>query len=271
MNNLQTREFEGQEISFQFLTDDMMVDATQMGRVFGKRPTDFTRQKSVDKYIEELIKDPKFLEFVQSNCSEFATIENNFSDEELYNFVVMTGRGQHGQGTYMYRPLALKFAAWLSPKFEIWIYNTIEELLFNDNLKGVVEYLHNYPIQESIKKQSKKDLKKALDQTNYNELFFEKQNLEGRYFSLLEEQKTLVKNTFVQADLFVDVLESKRSQYFSMEKETEILKSEIERIQGKIDLIFINNEEIAAFKETGRKAGIEMRRLNNRLKKSRNQ
>jgi len=29
----------------------------------------------------------------------------------------------------MHRKLALKFAAWLSPEFELWVYDRIEELL----------------------------------------------------------------------------------------------------------------------------------------------
>ena len=30
----------------------------------------------------------------------------------------------------MHRVLALKFAAWLNPSFELWVYSTIETLLF---------------------------------------------------------------------------------------------------------------------------------------------
>lgn len=30
----------------------------------------------------------------------------------------------------MHRILALKFAAWLSPEFEVWVYTTIEQILF---------------------------------------------------------------------------------------------------------------------------------------------
>lgn len=30
----------------------------------------------------------------------------------------------------MHRILALKFAAWLSPDFELWVYSTIDKLLF---------------------------------------------------------------------------------------------------------------------------------------------
>ena len=33
-------------------------------------------------------------------------------------------------GLWFHRVLALKFAAWLNPEFEVWIYITIDELLF---------------------------------------------------------------------------------------------------------------------------------------------
>jgi len=33
------------------------------------------------------------------------------------------------QGTWMDEKLALKFAAWLSPEFELWVYDRIQELL----------------------------------------------------------------------------------------------------------------------------------------------
>lgn len=33
-------------------------------------------------------------------------------------------------GTFMHRILALKFAAWLNPRFELWVYATIDKLMF---------------------------------------------------------------------------------------------------------------------------------------------
>lgn len=33
------------------------------------------------------------------------------------------------QGTWMHEKLALKFASWLSPAFELWVYDKIQELL----------------------------------------------------------------------------------------------------------------------------------------------
>jgi len=38
-------------------------------------------------------------------------------------------RGGNNPGTWAHQKLALKFAAWLSPHFELWVYDKIEELL----------------------------------------------------------------------------------------------------------------------------------------------
>lgn len=38
-------------------------------------------------------------------------------------------RGGANPGTWMHQKLALKLAAWLSPEFELWVYDRIEELL----------------------------------------------------------------------------------------------------------------------------------------------
>ena len=35
----------------------------------------------------------------------------------------------------MERSVALKFAAWLSPKFEVWVYKTIDEILFGEYIQ----------------------------------------------------------------------------------------------------------------------------------------
>ena len=43
------------------------------------------------------------------------------------------------QGTWMDEKLALKFAAWLSPRFELWVYDRIQELITTGEtrLKGI--------------------------------------------------------------------------------------------------------------------------------------
>ncbi|MEM1121660.1 MAG: KilA-N domain-containing protein, partial [Bacteroidota bacterium] len=51
------------------------------------------------------------------------------------------------QGTWMDEKLALKFAAWLSPNFELWVYDRIQELLTT----GKTELPSHLPGMELIK------------------------------------------------------------------------------------------------------------------------
>ena len=41
----------------------------------------------------------------------------------------------------MHRILALKFAAWLDPDFELWVYNTIDNILFGNYNKHMAAHL----------------------------------------------------------------------------------------------------------------------------------
>jgi hypothetical protein len=50
-------------------------------------------------------------------------------------------------GTWMHRILALKFAAWLSPKFELWVYSTIEDLLFGKLAKREASFRRTAQLQ----------------------------------------------------------------------------------------------------------------------------
>lgn len=57
-------------------------------------------------------------------------------------------------GTWMHRVLALKFAAWLDPEFELWVYCTIDKLMFGDLRNMVSEKAR---IDQELR-QAKKDL-----------------------------------------------------------------------------------------------------------------
>jgi len=43
--------------------------------------------------------------------------------------VVRGGKDKHLQGTWVHEKIALKFAAWLSPAFELWVYDRVYELI----------------------------------------------------------------------------------------------------------------------------------------------
>jgi len=108
-------EFIYQDTEIHFLLGNeknVMVNATEMAKAFGKEPKYFLRLEGTEKYIELLIK--------KANIG---------ADVPRYNredFIFSNNKA----GTYMHRKLAIKFAAWLDLEFEDWIYDTIDDLLF---------------------------------------------------------------------------------------------------------------------------------------------
>lgn len=103
-----------------------MVNATEMAKIFGKLPAGFLRNETTKQFIEA--------------CLNYAN-SHNLNVEKEEDIVVF----KQNSGTWMHRVLALKFAAWLSPEFELWVYSTIEGLLFADyrDLKKTFRELAN--------------------------------------------------------------------------------------------------------------------------------
>ncbi len=111
---LQSFEYEGKRITFDFGDGQKMVNATEMARSFPrKKINDFTRLKQTKEFI-------KVLESRYGNS-------RNGSKFKAYR--VIKGGTPELQGTWMDEKLALKFAAWLNPHFELWVYDRIYELL----------------------------------------------------------------------------------------------------------------------------------------------
>jgi len=111
------RNFGGSEVAFEpIITDNnVMVNATQMANHFNKRTNDFLKIDSTQKFIEA---------FCHSEDIRFG---NEFSPDGK---VVKIVKGDPSvSGTWMNRILAIKFAAWLNPTFEVWIYKTIDEII----------------------------------------------------------------------------------------------------------------------------------------------
>lgn len=93
------------DITFQTGNGDVMMNATQMARPFGKRPSKWLELPSTTQFLNEL-----------SNVRK----SDNW---------IRTERGQHGGGTWMHEDVALEFARWLSPSFAIWCNDRIKELM----------------------------------------------------------------------------------------------------------------------------------------------
>lgn len=107
MANIET--YEGFPITFENKDGKMMVNATQMGKAFGKQPKDWLKTQSAKDFIDALLKVKKIL----------------FTDLQQ----VTVGAPETGGGTWFHEDVALEYARWLSPKFAIWCNDHIKELL----------------------------------------------------------------------------------------------------------------------------------------------
>lgn len=147
--------FNGQEIEFGFEKTNVMVNATEMGKLYDKKVEAFMRNEDTKNFIISALK---------SENSRFLNIEK---EEDL---VISSQKS----GTFMHRVLALKFAAWLNPDFEVWVYKTIDYILF-DYYKRIEESLK----QSATRKNRMDEIKEKLRiNTEYQEL--EKLELEER-------------------------------------------------------------------------------------------
>lgn len=125
--NLFDYTYSNYPVHFELQDANVMVNATEMAKIFDKKVQAFTRNESTILFIEECLK---------SENSRFLMIK---SKEDLI-------QSRQKSGTWMHRVLALKFAAWLNPKFELWVYTTIDELLFG----------HFRRMEESLKQSAKR-------------------------------------------------------------------------------------------------------------------
>jgi len=107
-------------ITFKMQDGELMVNATQMGKAYGetRKPQRFLRNRQTMLFINELKK-------------EFGKNGSNLNRTYVKEPVVIIGDSARPslRGTWMHEKLALKYAAWISPKFELWVYNNISELI----------------------------------------------------------------------------------------------------------------------------------------------
>lgn len=143
-------EFNGKEVTFETERGNVMVNATEMAKVFNETVEHFTRLDGTQKFIEACLNNPDV---------------GNLNIEKLEDLIV----SKQKSGTYMHRILALKFAAWLNPVFELWIYATIEDLMFGSYKEDDKSLRKIAEIQVEIANK-KKDLEQSELQKDIDEL-----------------------------------------------------------------------------------------------------
>ena len=113
MANLLKYAYQGSEVTFSN-GKNVMVNATQMAKAFGKRPNDWLSLPSTKEFLDELTDTRK-----SCNVDYQAVITKR------------GGLNLKEQGTWLTEDAALEFARWLSPSFAIWCNDRIKELIKN--------------------------------------------------------------------------------------------------------------------------------------------
>jgi len=107
MSKLNKFNYNGSDITFDLGKGQVMANATEMSKPFGKQPTHWLNLDNTQDYISSLSK------------------LRNRSLADL----VKVKRGGYNPGTWMHEDVAMEFARWLSPEFSIWCNDRIKELL----------------------------------------------------------------------------------------------------------------------------------------------
>lgn len=140
--------YEGKDIHFKDQQGSVLVNATQMGKAFGKQPKDWLRLQSTEEFLNAL-KD-----------SQKADVPSGlFEDEET---LVQVINGGANRGTWMHEDVALEFSRWLHPKFAIWTNKHIKELLLKGST-SINQGKKGYPALPPKRKHNRLTTARLLD------------------------------------------------------------------------------------------------------------
>lgn len=117
---MKTLEFIYQETQIHFLVNqdtNVMVNATEMANLFGKRVSNFKVLESTQHFISELIEH-------ENNKNINCDPSRYLSEKDII-------QDRRRGGTYMHRKLAIEFAMWLDVKFKLWVVDIIEDIVYS--------------------------------------------------------------------------------------------------------------------------------------------
>lgn len=110
MSTISIFNYNGNNVTFE-KGNNVMINATQMAKLFGKRPNDYLSLPSTKELIVAI------------------TRKSGIVDNQLITIV----RGGLNPGTWMHEDIAIDFAQWLSVDFKLWCNDRIKELLQTDS------------------------------------------------------------------------------------------------------------------------------------------
>ena len=107
--NAQIFQYNGNPVTFQLGNGDLMVNATEMAKPFGKQPYEYLRLPSTNELIKAV------------------TGKSRIGESQLVR--KERGGANGGGATWFHEDIALDFAQWLSVDFRLWCNDRIKELL----------------------------------------------------------------------------------------------------------------------------------------------
>lgn len=143
-------EFIYQDTQIHFLlsnNDNVMVNATEMAKAFGKRVDNYLRLDTTKALILALKTD------IENSELEIKNIDFDSSHVSEQKVIYTTNKA-----TYFNQILALDFATWLDINFKIWIYQTVNKILFGH----YKEHWDAHMLQEKAKDKMEQAKKKLL-------------------------------------------------------------------------------------------------------------
>ncbi len=174
--------FEENPITFALEKNNgMMINATEMAKPFGKNVGHFMENDSTKNFIRACL---------NNRNSDYLGIN---SESDLVN-------PRQKSGTWMHRILALKFAAWLSPDFEVWVYSTIENLLFGKHVQREQSFERTLKFQKELDELKDKPQKTGEDFERYLELDRSLKHEKAVRKSLTSEAVTGMRSLFSEED-----------------------------------------------------------------------
>ena len=188
-------KYGNQNIEFVQGNNNIMINATQMAKVFNKRIDFFLKSDNTKAFIKEL----EFTLFGGNSTksqSEFPPYGGNSEKQNREQIIKSKGKS----GTYMHRILALKFAAWLDPKFELWVYSTIDKILFAQFQEIKEATVDKLKIEQQRDKMREELLKKHPDD------FYKFLELEGKLTKANRRRLQAIRDSVneLKLDMFTD-------------------------------------------------------------------
>ena len=137
MNELLKYAYQGSEVTFSN-GENVMVNATQMAKAFGKEVKHWSENDSTTEFILSLARargiepNPHFANLLNiSEVGKFTSLSISDLAKLFPSLIKVVRGGLEEQGTWMHEDVALVFAQWLSPEFYLWCNDRIKELIKN--------------------------------------------------------------------------------------------------------------------------------------------